>query len=231
MAAPNQGQGGQPRQSEQDSGSPFSVFRMLLKNYFFAIIGAAVVALLLRVYVMEAFRIPTDLMTPTLLPGDHIFVNKLAYSRILGSSVPHRGDVVIFSLPSDPTKDFIKRIIGLPGDRVEIRDSQVVLNGEVISKPMQADVYSETLDERTFQVYWTGALVESRQMMEVTVPSDHVLVLGDNRAKGQDSRTWGFLPVSALEGRASVIWFSMGVQDQQGGSRGVRWSRLFSRVN
>lgn len=211
---------------ERETSSPLSTIQALLKNYFFAIIGAAVVALLLRVFVMEAFRIPTDLMAPMLLPGDHIFVNKLAYKEILGlgDSAPARGDVVVFSMPNDPTKDYIKRVVALAGDKIEIRDSQVVVNGQVVSRDLGSDVFEESADGKTYQVQWTGAPPETRKMFEVTVPEGHVFVLGDHRAKGQDSRAWGFLPASALEGRASLIWFSMGKPD------GVRWSRIFTRV-
>lgn len=209
-------------------GSPLTALRALLKNYFVAIIGAAIVAFLLRVYVMEAFRIPTDLMAPTLLSGDHIFVNKLAYTAFLGGQTPERGDVVVFSMPSDPTKDYIKRVIGLAGDRVEIRDGKILLNGETISHLIDADTNEERLGERKFTVQWTSAAPESRNMLEVTVPPDNVFVLGDHRAKGQDSRTWGFLPSSALKGRATFVWFSMGTG--KGLEEGVRWSRIFTKV-
>src|SRR5262245_53795458 len=93
---------------ERYQASPLAVLSKLLKDYFFAIAGAAVVALLLRVYVVEAFRIPTDFMSPALLPGDHIFVNKLAYGKVFGGA-PQRGDILVFSFTNDPTKDYIKR--------------------------------------------------------------------------------------------------------------------------
>ncbi|MBI3558102.1 MAG: signal peptidase I, partial [Deltaproteobacteria bacterium] len=98
--------------------SPVTALYTLLKDYFLAIAGAAVFALLLRVYIVEAFRIPTDFMVPMLLPGDHILVNKLTYSGVFGmaSSKPARGDVVIFTFPNDPTKDYIKRVVAVAGD-------------------------------------------------------------------------------------------------------------------
>ncbi|MBI3542311.1 MAG: signal peptidase I, partial [Deltaproteobacteria bacterium] len=202
----------------------------LLKDYFFAIVGAAVVALLLRVYVVEAFRIPTDFMAPMLLPGDHIFVNKLAYGGIFSGTTraPARGDVVIFSFPNFPQKDYIKRVVALEGDTVEIRDSRVVVGGKPISREMERDVYEEELAGHRFYVQWKTAAPESRNMPKVTVPPGNVFVLGDNRAKGQDSRGYGFLPLSSIKGRAALIWFSTGATSE---ALGVRWSRLMTRVN
>jgi signal peptidase I len=181
----------------------------VLGGYALAIGGAATVALLLRVFVVEAFRIPTDFMTPTLLPGDHIFVNKLAYGRRFWStsSQPKRGDVVIFSFPNDAAKDYIKRVVAIEGDKVEIRDGVVYLNGK------------KELESAKYHVRWEGATQDARNMMPVTVPSGHVFVLGDNRAKGQDSRTWGFLPAAQIKGRAALVWFS------------PNWSRLMTWVN
>jgi signal peptidase I len=174
--------------------------KSLLSGYAIAIGTAAAVALLLRVFVLEAFRIPTDFMAPTLLPGDHIFVNKLNKS-------PKRGDVVIFSFPNDATKDYIKRVVAIEGDKVEIRDGVVYLNGK------------DELADKKYRVSWEGATEEARRMMPVTVPEGHIFVLGDNRAKGQDSRTWGFLPAKQVEGRATLVWFSKS------------WSRLMTWVN
>lgn len=198
----------------------------LLKDYFFAIAGAALFAILLRVFVIEAFRIPTDFMAPVLVPGDLIFVNKL-------DRVPHRGDVVVFSFPNDPTKDYIKRVIGIEGDSVEIRGGQVYLNGKPVSKPVDArspDVFEEELDGHRYSVGWSGAARESRELIPVKVPPGQIFVLGDNRAKGQDSRGWGFLQSAAIKGKASLIWFSRGLLPD-GKTLGVRWPRVMKRVD
>ena len=205
--------------------SPIEALRSLLKNYFVAIFGAAAIALLLRVYVVEAFRIPTDLMAPMLLPGDHIFVNKLAYNGPFGFSTqtPHRTDVVVFAFPNEPDKDYIKRSIGLPGDTVEIKSEEIFLNGKNISRHIKDDLYEEEIDGHKYQVRWDGTPQEERSMVKVTVPKDELFLLGDNRARGQDSRVWGFLPISDLQGKASMVWFS----SDQGQ---VRWSRLFKKV-
>lgn len=225
---------------DKQQASPVSALYSLLKDYFFAIAVAAAIALGLRVYVVEAFRIPTDFMSPMLLPGDHIFVNKLAYGGLPGIKAPEpaRGDVIVFSFPNDPTKDYIKRVVAIGGDTVEIRGSRVVLNGSTISQPADGlnnndERFEEQLDTHSYLVQWKGANAEARKMTQVKVPQGQVFVLGDNRAKGQDSRAYGFLPIQNIKGKASLIWFSMGssAPGGQGGSSGVRWSRLLTRVN
>ncbi|MEW6058305.1 MAG: signal peptidase I [Bdellovibrionota bacterium] len=203
----------------------------IIKNYFVAIAGAAIIALFLRIFVVEAFRIPTDFMSPMLLPGDHIFVNKLAYGGSFGISPkpPKRGDVVVFSFPNDPSKDYIKRVVAVDGDEIEIRAGQVILNGKAVSRQMNEDVFEEEVDGRKYFAKWAGVLPEARKMMPVTVPQGQFFVLGDNRAKGQDSRGWGFLNYGYLKGRAAWIWFSAGSDGE--GPLGLRWSRMFTRVN
>jgi signal peptidase I len=217
---------GESRKSETNVAAPDRALTKLLKDYFFAIAGAALVATLVRVYVTEPFRIPGDFMEPMLRPGDHIFVNKLAYGwpGVPATKLPERGDVVIFTFANDPSKDFIKRVIAVGGDTVEIKNNQVILNDKPISRSMEADVFEETIEGRHYYVTWKGAAAESRRMTRVTVPKDQIFVLGDNRAKGQDSRGYGFLPVGALKGRASVVWFS---RDPTGT---VRWSRMMKKV-
>lgn len=211
----------------------------LVRDYLFAIGAAAVIAILLRVFVVEAFRIPTDFMAPMLLPGDHIFVNKLAYKGPFGADKPARGDVIVFAFSNDPTKDYIKRVVGIGGDRVEMKKGVVILNGNPVSRLMETDVFEETLDGRHYYVEWRGAPPEARDMTGVVVPQGQVFVLGDNRAKGQDSRSYGFLPVDSIKGRASWIWLSLapkGGADRPGGSPppaglfGVRWSRILTKV-
>lgn len=223
--------------TDKYAGSPLSVLSKLLKDYFVAIATAATVALLLRVYVIEAFRIPTDFMAPMLLPGDLIFVDKLAYvKRPFAENPPRpdRGDVVIFSFPNDPARDYIKRVIAVEGDTIEIKASQVYLNGKSISRQVAPDRFEEVLGERTYQVQWMGTAEDARQMVSVKVPPGSVFVLGDNRAKGQDSRVWGFLQLSSLKGKASFIWFSTGPEEQgkdkSSSAIRVRWSRVMTRV-
>lgn len=201
----------------------------LLRHYLIAIVGAAVLALALRIYVLEAYRISNDFMSPTLLPGDHIFVNKMAYGKKLTQElglaprIPTRGDVVILNFPTDPKKDYIKRIIALPGDAVEIRAAVIILNGKAIGSVAEHDDLREHLDNHDYLSRWTGTPTESRNMAPVKVPAGHIFVLGDNRSRGQDSRVWGFVPLDAIKGKAVLIWLSLG--------NGIRWHRFLTRVN
>ena len=197
--------------------TPIQILSSLLRDYFFAIVGAAAVAFVLRIFVIEAYRIPTDFMSPTLFPGDHIFVKKI----FIGSLKP--GDVVILGFPNDPTKEYIKRVVAVEGDTVEIKDGEVWVNGKSISKPLGNELFEEQLGGSVYKVNWTGATAEQRKMVLATVPKDQFFALGDNRAKGQDSRSWGFLPNGDVKGKASFIWFS---KDKNG----IHWERFFHAV-
>ena len=212
-----------------------------LRDYVIVIVVAALVALGLRFFVIEGFRIPADSMMPGLRSGDHIFVNKLAYGFRYPSNgyattdlkLPRRGDVVVHILNNDSNKDFIKRVIGLPGDKVAIKDQVLYLNGTKVSvlkeQKGSSKLYEERLDGRNYQVIWDDSSAASNQdMIEVTVPSQQLFLLGDSRTKGVDSRKWGFIPVASLKGQAWVIWLSLG--DQAEGSGRIRWSRFLKKV-
>jgi signal peptidase I len=198
-----------------------------------------VVPTLLRLFVVEAFRIPAGSMIPTLLVGDHIFVSKTGYT-------PRRGDVVVFAYPEDETKDFIKRIVALGGDTIEVRDNQIHLNGKPIPRRRlpgactyeEADeesgqveqrpcvAYEERLDENRFTVIQDADPVALPPPPMVKVPAGHVFVMGDNRDNSHDSRFWGGVPVANIKGKASVIWWSSG----PGGTRGDRfWKKIHGR--
>jgi signal peptidase I len=152
-------------------------------------------------------------MKPTLLVGDHILVNKFIYGiklpftdKILISiDEPEKGDVVVFKFPLDTRKDYIKRVIGLPGDRVELVDKQLLINGRPIEDPHASYSLSGNM----------------RKYGPVTVPDDHLFVMGDNRDESSDSRVWGFVPRSYLKGKAFLIYWSWDRKNY-----GVRWSRL-----
>lgn len=203
--------------------SPTAALVGVFKNYFLTIFITIIVALLVRVYAFEAFRIPTDYMAPTLLSGDHIFVHKLF-------KTVRRGDLVVFSFPNDPRKDYIKRVVGVAGDTIEIRQGRIVLNGSDISQMRESfratadeseiQYFEEKLGDRKYTVQWMNS--ESQKMIEVKVPEGHVFVLGDNRFRGQDSRVWGFLPADFVKGKALFIWLSVGEK--------MRWNRFFKGV-
>ena len=187
--------------------------KSVVREYAEAIIIAIVLALFIRTFVIQAFKIPSGSMKPTLLVGDHILVNKFIYGiklpftdKILISlSEPERGDVVVFKFPLDTKKDYIKRVIGLPGDRVELVGKQLLINGRPIEDPHAT--YSMNGNMRMFG--------------PVTVPSGHLFVMGDNRDESSDSRVWGFVPRPYLKGEAFLIYWSWDRKNY-----GVRWNRL-----
>lgn len=213
---------------QKNRAAQTDTIKSVASGYFFAIAAAAITAFVVRAFLFEAYRIPTEFMSPALLPGDHIFVNKLAYRRygVIGPhESPKRGDVVVFSFPTEPNKDFIKRVIAIEGDTVEIQDDVVFLNGKAISvRSPDTGVMDEVLGGRRFKASWIGADAATiHKMSAVRVPDDQFFVLGDNRVRGQDSRTWGFVSSRYLKGRAGMIWFSSSKQ-------GTRWDRVLKGV-
>lgn len=145
------------------------------------IVWALVLAFLLRTFVIQAFWIPSGSMIPTLEPGDRVIVLKFWYS--LPGKSPERGDIVVFKYPVDPRRDFIKRVIGISGDVVEMREGRVFINHKEISEP-----YVQNLD--------------SYEMEALSVPPNQLFCLGDNRPNSQDGRFWGFVPMKYLRGPA-----------------------------
>ena len=213
----------------------------LLVEYAKAFFPVILVVLLLRSFLVEPFRIPSGSMMPTLLDGDFILVNKFAYGlrlpvaniKVIDIDQPKRGDVVVFRFPNDPSVDYIKRIVGLPGDRVSYRDKVVYINGEPMTQELLG-TYSGTgtavsmtgASQRLEQLGSTRhtMLVRSEQPAvdnEFHVPSGHYFVMGDNRDNSNDSRYWGFVPDRNLVGRAFMIWMNYDKADKT-----VRWSRL-----
>jgi signal peptidase I len=194
--------------------------RSRLRENVEAILVAVVIALFIRTFVVQAFKIPSGSMKPTLQVGDHILVNKFIYgvkipylnTVILPLSEPHRGDIVVFKYPVDPKKDFIKRVIGVPGDVVEIRDKVVFVNGERIKNDV--GVFS---DPRTI----AGGIRPRDNLGPVTVPPNALFTMGDNRDESYDSRFWGFVPLRDVSGKAFIIYWSWDSDDFS-----VRWSRL-----
>jgi signal peptidase I len=178
-----------------------------------------------RGHLAEPFQVPSSSMTPTILPGDFIFADK-RYNCPGCKHAVRRGDIALFVYPNDRTKYYIKRIIGLPGDRVEMRGREVLLNGksllaQEIPKAEGVDVIEETdiehAGKRRWTVHWDGPS-EAFANAVVTVPPGHVLVLGDHRNASSDSRAFGTVPLHDVVGRARQIWMSW--------NHGVRWDRL-----
>ena len=207
-------------------------------DYARSFFPVALVVLVLRSFIFEPFRIPSDSMMPTLLDGDFIVVNKYAYglrlpvinSKIVAIDEPHRGDVIVFRLPSDPSTNYIKRLVGLPGDHIVVRDRQVFVNGERM--PVRLDgIYQghgHTGAKIGFEQLGT---VEHRVLylmdrytrdFEQTVPEGHYFFMGDNRDNSRDSRfpEVGFVPERNLVGKAVRIWLNWDWPDAP------LWSRI-----
>jgi len=179
----------------------------LLWEYTEAIITALVLALVIRAYVIQAFKIPSGSMIPTLLIGDHILVNKFIYGttipftdkRTLVLRKPEKGDIIVFKFPENPKKDFIKRVIATEGDVVEERNKLIYLNGKAVAEP-----YAQHVDS----LLRSGMNDPRDNFGPVTVPKDKLFVMGDNRDQSYDSRYWGFVDLKAVLGKALIIYWS-----------------------
>ena len=181
-----------------------SVFR----EYAEAAVIAIILALFIRTFVVQAFKIPSGSMEPTLLIGDHILVNKFIYGikmpftriGLIPISEPDRDDVIVFIYPVDPGKDFIKRVIGLPGDRIEIIEKRIFINGKPYDDRYGS--YTEISGKEG------GISLEKAHFGPVIVPEKHLFVMGDNRNHSYDSRFWGFVPQKSVKGKAFIIYWS-----------------------
>ncbi|MFP5345257.1 MAG: signal peptidase I [Gammaproteobacteria bacterium] len=200
----------------------------VLVEYARSLFPVFLIVLLLRSFLVEPFRIPSNSMMPTLLTGDFILVNKFAYglrlpvlnNKFIDLGVPRRGDVVVFRYPKDPRIDYIKRVVGLPGDRIAYYHKTLTVNGKPM--PQQpagtylgygagagmtgAQIFNEDLDGTKHAI-----LIRPGQLSgegEFTVPEGRYFVMGDNRDNSNDSRYWGFVPESHLVGKAFLIWWN-----------------------
>jgi signal peptidase I len=179
----------------------------IVREYAESIIIAVILALVIRTFVVQAFKIPSGSMEDTLAIGDHILVNKFIYGskipfadkRVLKIRDPRRGDVIVFEYPEDPSKDFIKRVIGTPGDEIEVRDKKVYVNGK--------------LYENLHEVHKEMDLIPREQNPRdnfgpVKVPDNSYFVMGDNRDRSYDSRFWGFVKNPKIKGLAFIKYWS-----------------------
>ncbi len=184
------------------------------REYGEALFIALILALVIRAFVVQAFSIPSGSMIPTLLVGDYLLVNKFSYgirnpftNKVMISTwKPQRGDVAVFIFPQDPSKDYIKRVVGLPGDRVQIINKKVYINGELYKTPQARFANKEVIP---------GSQQPRDNFGPVAVPKDSYFFMGDNRDQSYDSRFWGFVPMDALRGKATVIYFSWEGKDHQ----------------
>lgn len=189
------------------------------------IVTALILALVIRAFIVQAYKIPTGSMIPTLLVGDHILVNKFLYGvkipftekRVLPIVNPKRGDIIVFRYPEDPERDFIKRVIAAEGDVIEERDKVVSVNGEAVSEPYARHTDEAIKPPSTDQRDSFGPII---------VPKDKFFVMGDNRDQSYDSRYWGFVDISDIRGKALIIYWSW-----DGEKHVPRIKRMFHTVN
>ncbi len=191
-----------------------------LRENIEAILVAIVLALFIRTFIIQAFKIPSGSMKQTLQIGDHILVNKFIYgiklpflmTTIVPIKNPKRGDIVVFKFPEDPDKDFIKRVIGIAGDVVECRDKQVYINHKRFNRDYGIHTDSNII---------SGGVQPRDNFGPVVVPENSLFVMGDNRDHSYDSRFWGFVDLKALRGKAFIIYWSWDKENF-----GVRWNRI-----
>ena len=198
-----------------------------------AVVIALILALVLRAFLVQAFKIPSGSMEDTLLVGDHLLVNKASYGiqlprpawlKVFGVTIPffettlkpvwgkiERGDVIVFKYPWDRNKDFIKRVVGVGGDRVEVRDAVTYVNGKKFDNP--------------YEVFKDGGWGGIRNYGPYIVPEDHLFVMGDNRDRSSDSRKWGPVHISDVRGKAFMIYFSWNREEGN-----IRFDRIIDRI-
>ncbi len=195
--------------------------KSVVREYFESIVIAVILALFVRTWAVQAFKIPTGSMEPTLLRGDHLLANAAAYGYRLPFQAtpslwrrsPARGEIAVFRFPPNPTQHFVHRVIGLPGETVEIRDRTVHVDGQPLDEP-----YAAFIDD-----------AERADWGPEVVPPGQYWMLGDNRDNSRDSRYWGFLPESEFIGRIGVVYYSIEPSRLTGPgapSGRIRWDRM-----
>ncbi len=224
---------------------------------FRTLILCLIAVVFVRSFLFELFKIPSSSMVPTLQIGDHIVVSKFTYGltfpftswEFVAWNSPKRGDVVVFVYPKDPSLYYIKRVIGVPGDKIEFKGKDLWVNGEAVKKdpiedaelqaailggpPSGGKLYQEVLD--------TGAHVvkySTEKSFDYVAPAtvhevapDHFFVMGDNRDDSYDSRSWGDVPRANIRGRAQIIWLSVDKNTSWGSSKKIRWSRALTPIH
>ncbi len=204
-----------------------------LRESIEAIVIALILALLIRTFVVQAFKIPSGSMLPTLLIGDHLLVNKFIYgvkvpfsgSVVIPVKEPKPNDIVVFKFPKDPKLDYIKRVIGVGGDVVEIRNKKIIVNGQPYN-----DLHGVFTDKRVRP----PSAGPRDNFGPAEVPKDHIFVMGDNRDNSFDGRFWGFVDLKAVRGKAFILYWSWDVQKpllSLDRFASIRWSRIGDLVH
>lgn len=217
-----------------------------LTEYARSFFPILLIVLILRSFIAEPFRIPSGSMKPTLLEGDFILVNKFTYglrlpvtgTKFVKMGAPKRGDILVFRFPKDTSIDFIKRVVGVPGDKISYKDKVLYLNGEAVAqefngkmtdvgvsgKTRVVNLFKEMLPNKPHDIFVQPT--DGKNLDEVIVPEGKYFVMGDNRDNSEDSREWGFVPEELILGKAFFTWLSW-----DGVSKDIRWSRIGHSIN
>jgi signal peptidase I len=195
------------------------------KEFVEAILTALLIAAFIIAFVVQAFKIPSGSMLPTLLIGDHLLVNKFIYGvkipllrkTIIPITDPKRGDIVVFIYPQDRSKDFIKRVVGIGGDKIEMKNKKLFLNDQA---------YMDTFGVYNDALIYPAELQPRDNFGPVIVPKNSLFVMGDNRDHSLDSRFWGFVDLQDVQGKAWILYWSWNSEENN-----VRWNRLGKLLN
>ena len=196
-----------------------------LREFIEGILAAVLIALLVTTFVVKMYKIPSRSMVPTLLVGDQLVVNKLIYgikipyfrNTILPITDPQRGDIVVFIYPQDRSLDFIKRVIGIGGDTIEIKDKKIFINGKI---------FTDNIGLCSDKMIYPASFQPRDNFGPVTVPQKSLFVMGDNRDESMDSRFWGFVDLKDVQGKAFIIYWSWNPDERE-----IRWQRLGTLLN
>jgi signal peptidase I len=200
------------------------------QDYIEAIIIAILIAVVIRTFIVQAYKIPSRSMVPQLLVGDHLLVNKFIYGvkiplirkLLIPVTNPKRGDVIVFIYPQDRSKDFIKRVIGVAGDKIQIINKDILIN----DKPYK-DAFGVYVDP----VAYPGIVQPRDNFGPAVVPKGSLFVMGDNRDESLDSRFWGFVNLRDVEGKALIIYWSWNSEEQDHLLQKIRWNRIGNLLN
>jgi len=207
--------------------------KSVVREYTEAILIALVLAFFIRTFVVQAFKIPSGSMLPTLQIGDHLLVNKFIYGikipfsgkTLIPISSPDRGDVIVFKFPKDPSIDYIKRVIAIPGDKLEIKNKEVFINGKKVDDP-----HAFLSDNQIL----SGSVSPRDNLGPIMIPEGKVFVMGDNRDNSYDSRFWGYVDEKAILGQAFLLYWSWDIKKSLLSFdrwASIRWSRIASWVD
>ena len=220
------------------------------RDYLVTLVVAVVLALFVRSYIVTAYKVPTGSMQPTLKPGDFIFSSRMSYGsplplvdHVISPALPERGDLVVFTYPQQKNISYVKRVVALPGDRVQVVDGRLIINEVPVEYEMGDDHSGDNPNPEMFEIYrekmadHSHSVIFQKESSEnnfgpLVVPPDEVFLLGDNRDASDDSRYWGTVPVGNLVGKVFLVWLSLDWQAKWGDERypSVRCNLVFSTL-